>query len=93
MRVEVARVTTAGALREELQLPEGTTVGEALAASRLAAEDASAADGGYRAVAVHGAVVATARTLEDGERIDLLPALPSSPTQARQRRARDAHQA
>lgn len=93
MRVEVARVTDAGVLREALRVSAGTTVGEALAASRLAAEDASAADGGYRAVAIHGAVAAMARTLQEGERIDLLPALPTSPTQARQRRASDAHRA
>lgn len=89
----MARATAAGALREALQLPAGTTVGEALAASRLAAEGAGAADGGYCAVAIHGTVVAMARTLEESERIDLLPALPTSPVQARQRRAQRTRQA
>lgn len=91
MRIEVAKATTTGALREALQVPAGTTVGEALAASRLAAENTSAADGDHCAVAIHGTVVAMARTLQEGERIDLLPALPTSPMQARQRRADNAH--
>ena len=80
MRVELAKVSATGALREELELPAGATVTDALAAAGI-----SEADG--HVAAIHGVVVAPSRTLAEGERIDLLQPLLASPMQTRRRRA------
>ena len=58
----------------------GTTVAEALAASRFA--DAKPA-----ALAIYGQVVAPERVLVEGDRIELLRELLVPPTQARRQRA------
>ena len=80
MKVELAKVTATGAQREELELPAGATVADALAAAGI-----SEADG--QVAAIHGVVVAPERTLAEGERIDLLQPLLASPMQTRRRRA------
>ena len=85
MKVELAKVTATGARREELELPTGATVRDALAASSLAETAKAEADG--QVAAIHGVVVAPERTLVEGERIDLLQPLLASPMQTRRRRA------
>ena len=90
MRVELAKATAAGARREELELPPGATVGDALAASGFAEAGNAEADG--QVAAIHGVVVTRERTLAEGERIDLLRPLLASPMQTRRRRAdKDGH--
>ena len=84
MKVEIAVVTASGALREEVAVPPGATVADALAVSALAVE----AEGEEElAIAIHGALASRRRVLEDGERIDLLPPLLIAPAEARRRRA------
>ena len=85
MKVEIAVVNADGALREEVAVPSGTTVADALAVSALAAE--AEGEEGELAIAIHGALASRRRVLEDGERIDLLPALLIAPAEARRRRA------
>ena len=87
MKVELAVVTADGARCEEVEVPAGATVADALATSRLA-DDANAGRGESLSVAVHGAVVSLGRVLEEGERIDVLRPLLVSPMEARRRRAR-----
>ena len=85
MKIEIAVVNADGALREEVAVPPGVTVADALAVSALAAE--AEGEEGELAIAIHGALASTRRTLEEGERIDLLPALLVAPAEARRRRA------
>ena len=85
MKVEIAVVTASGALREEVAVPPGATVAAALAVSALAAEVEGGE--GELAIAIHGALASRHRTLEEGERIDLLPPLLIAPVEARRRRA------
>ena len=80
MKVEVVYATADGATAEELELAEGTTLGEALKASTFAATPAAA-------YAVFGKVVPTERILEDGDRIELLRELVADPKDARRQRA------
>lgn len=87
MRVELAKATADGARREELELPAGATVGDALAASRLVEAANAETDGVEQVAAIHGVVVTPDRTLAEGERIDLLQPLLASPMQTRRRRA------
>ena len=85
MKIEIAVVTASGALREEVAVPPGATVADALAVSALAAE--AEGEEGELAIAIHGALASRRRVLEDGERIDLLPPLLIAPVEARRRRA------
>ena len=85
MKIEIVVVNAGGALREEVAVPPGATVADALAASALAAE--AEGEEGELAIAIHGALASPRRTLEEGERIDLLPALLIAPAEARRRRA------
>ena len=83
MKVELAKATAAGAQREELELPAGATVADALAASGIAANT----EADCQVAAIHGVVATPERTLAEGERIDLLQPLLASPMQTRRRRA------
>lgn len=80
MRVEVTLTTVAGAECDQVDLPAGATVGEAVAASRFAAEDALA-------YAVHGQVAGSEYALREGDRVDLLRPLLVDPKDARRQRA------
>ena len=80
MKVEIVLATAEGTTREQLELPAGATVAEALAASRFAAERPDA-------IAVYGELAAPERELEDGERVELLRELLVDPKEARRRRA------
>ena len=63
-----------------LDLPEGTTGGEAIERSGLALD-------GVVAVAVHGLRVEGDAPLRDGDRVELLRPLQADPKEARRRRA------
>lgn len=80
MKVELVYATADGANSEELEVPEGTTVQTAVAASRFASTPAAA-------TAIFGKVVTEDRVLEDGDRIELLRELRVDPKDARRRRA------
>ena len=78
--VELTFATAEDAQSERLQLPADATVADALAASRFATVAAAA-------LAIHGQTVQPTRTLQDGDRIDLLRTLLIDPMEARRRRA------
>jgi len=83
MRVEVVRAqgpSVAEIERVTLELPDGTSAGDALRASGL---DFPALAG----LAVYGERVTPAHLLRDGDRLELLRALRLDPKQARRRRA------
>ena len=80
MKIELVLATASGAASEQLDLPPGATVAEALAASRFRAERPAA-------LGIYGEVAAPDRVLEDGDRIDLLRPLLVDPKQARRERA------
>ena len=80
MKVEVIYATAEGARSEELELPKGTTVRAAVAASRFASTPVAG-------TAIFGKAVAGDRVLEDGDRIELLRELLIDPKDARRKRA------
>ena len=80
MQVEVARATAAGADSVALDLGEGATTADALAASPFA-------DAPFAAVAIHGEVVTIEQPLRDGDRVELLSSLLEDPKTARRNRA------
>ena len=83
MKIEVVRAWPRRHQRRMLDLREGATVGEAVAASGIAA-------GGVAGLAVFGERVEPGRPLRDGERVELLGPLLADPKDARRRRARRA---
>ena len=80
MKVELVFATAEGASSEELEVPEGSTVDQAVAASRFASTTAAA-------LAIFGQVATADRVLEDGDRIELLRELLVDPKDARRSRA------
>ena len=80
MRIEVARATAAGAESLTLDVPEGATVADALAASPFA-------NASFAALAIHSEVVTPAQPLHDGDRVELLSSLLEDPKTARRNRA------
>lgn len=80
IRVEVVRAWPRRHEAEALQLADGATVADALAACRVPVE-------GIGGQAVHGERVATDARLRDGDRLELLPPLRLDPKEARRRRA------
>ena len=80
MQIELVRASAECAVRQRLDVPPGTTVAAALAASRFA-------DARPAALAIYGQVVAPERVLEEGDRIELLRELLIAPMEARRRRA------
>jgi len=94
LAVEVCWIGVEPALRIPLQLPAGSRVADALAASSVAARIAAA--GGAASgqgpldtltVAVFGRPARPDDPLHDGDRVELLPPLTVDPKVARQRRA------
>lgn len=83
MKVEVVRAWPRRHLSRTLELREGATVSEAVAASGI---DASGVSG----VAVHGERVRPERVLREGDRVELLGPLLVDPKEARRRRAHAA---
>ena len=82
MKIEVVYATAESAASEVLELPVGTTVETAVAASRFASTPAAA-------FAVFGKPVTGNHELEDGARIELLRELLTDPMDARRERAAD----
>ena len=83
MKVEVVRAWPGGFDSRLLELAEGATVAEAMAASGLALD-------GVAGVAVYGERVTPERPLRDGERVELLGRLIADPKEARRKRAGQA---
>ncbi|MDG2526586.1 RnfH family protein [Stenotrophomonas sp. HITSZ_GD] len=81
MRVEVIIAWPDHYAASTLELAEGATVAEAIAAAHL--PRAIEAPG----VAVHGLVVRSTQVLHDGDRVELLRPLLADPKEARRRRA------
>ncbi|WP_454260403.1 RnfH family protein [Pseudoxanthomonas mexicana] len=81
MRVEVIRAWPHRFESVGLDLPEGATVGDALAASGFA-------DAGHPAVAVHGVIATLDTLLNDNDRVEVLRPLLIDPKEARRLRAR-----
>lgn len=81
MRVEVIRAWPHRFESAVLELPDGATVADALAASGFA-------DAGHTGVAVHGVSATTTAGLNEGDRVEVLRPLQVDPKEARRRRAR-----
>ena len=84
MKIEVALAQAEGSRLETVELAAGAIVADALAASSFGSE-------GFAALAVFGEIVRPDRTLRDGDRVDLLPALLADPVAARRQRAALKH--
>jgi uncharacterized protein len=80
MKVEVIRAWPRGFDSRTVELPEGATATDAIAASGFGMD-------GVVALAVFGVRVAGSQTLHDGDRIELLRPLIADPKDARRRRA------
>jgi len=80
MRVQLVRAWPERFEAEELELPAGATVDDALRATRLPRE-------GVAGVAVHGMRVRGDAPLADGDRVELLGPLLADPKESRRRRA------
>ncbi len=83
MKVEVIRAWPHRHEHRVLELHEGATVAEAVAASGIAAE-------GVAGFAVFGERAEPARVLREGDRVELLGPLLADPKEARRQRARRA---
>jgi putative ubiquitin-RnfH superfamily antitoxin RatB of RatAB toxin-antitoxin module len=83
--VHVVRAWPGGAEAIALSLPQGATVGHALAAARAAGWDIGVEDAGR--VAVFGRAAGAATTLHDGDRVELLRPLQADPKDRRRERA------
>ncbi len=81
IEVEVVLAWPQRVLSRRLQLEEGATVADAIAAAAL---DATA---GCPAVAVHGVLARPQQVLQEGDRIELLRPLLADPKDNRRRRA------
>ncbi len=80
IRVEVVRAWPRRHESVMVDLAEGATVADAVAASGMD-------DGGHVAVAVFGEKVEDAQVLREGDRVELLRPLTMDPKEARRRRA------
>lgn len=69
----------------EIELPEGSDVAAALAASRLVGRHAALAEGGLR-TGVWGRACGLDTLLHDGDRVEVYRALKVDPKEARRRR-------
>ncbi|WP_282271978.1 RnfH family protein [Stenotrophomonas sp. PS02298] len=81
MRVEVVLAWPDRYQLQQLELPEGCTVADAVAEAAL--DGAVAA-----AMAVHGVLARPQQLLRDGDRVELLRPLLADPKENRRRRAR-----
>jgi putative ubiquitin-RnfH superfamily antitoxin RatB of RatAB toxin-antitoxin module len=87
IRVEVLRAWPRRHEVRVLELPEGATVADAVAAAGFT-EEADARAMMAMPTAVFGEIVATDHPLRDGDRVELLRPLLIDPKEARRRRAR-----
>ncbi len=84
MRVEVIRAWPRRHRAQTLDLPEGATLGEAVAASGIDTQ-------GVAGYAVHGERAQLAQVLRQGDRVELLEPLQADPKEARRSRALRKH--
>ncbi len=82
IRVEVVLAWPERAASRLLELAEGATVADAIAAAAIEGSDACPA------VAVHGVVARGDQSLHDGDRVELLRPLLADPKDNRRRRAK-----
>jgi putative ubiquitin-RnfH superfamily antitoxin RatB of RatAB toxin-antitoxin module len=82
IRVEVVLAWPDRAESRTLQLAEGATVADAIAAAAINGHE------GCPAVAVHGLLAKAGQVLHDGDRVELLRPLQVDPKDNRRRRAR-----
>ena len=82
MRVQVIRAWRDGFERETLDLADGATVADALAATRIDQD-------GVAGHAIHGERAGPDSGLREGDRLELLGPLLADPKESRRRRARD----
>ncbi|MFL6652478.1 MAG: RnfH family protein [Sulfurifustaceae bacterium] len=85
--VEVIYVTKDGHAAETLRLPEGATVGHALAASGLLTRFPEI-DLARQAVGIYGERVRLTDRVGDGDRVEIYRPLTADPKEMRRRRAR-----
>lgn len=86
IQVEVVLAWPDRALSRLLALPDGATVGDAIAEAAIeGTQDCPA-------VAVHGVLAQASQPLRDGDRVELLRPLLADPKDNRRRRARAAPQ-
>jgi len=78
--VQLVRGGAGGFQAEELELPEGATVAQALARTQLPQQ-------GIAGFAIHGERVGVDARLRDGDRLELLAPLLADPKDSRRRRA------
>ena len=81
MRVQVIRAWREGFEAEELDLPDGACVQDALQSTRLAQQ-------GVAGHAIHGERVNLRTVLREGDRLELLGPLLADPKDARRERAK-----
>ncbi len=81
VRVEVIRAWARRHEATTLELPQGATVADAIAAAAFTQQQIPTA------VAIHGEMVAMDQRLRDGDRVELLRPLLLDPKEARRRRA------
>jgi uncharacterized protein len=80
IRVEVIQAWPRRYESAHVNLPEGATVAQAIAAAGLTPAD-------HVGIAVHGEMATNDRPLRDGDRVELLRPLTIDPKEARRRRA------
>lgn len=81
MRVQVVRAWREGFEAEDLELPDGARVADALRLTRVPQQ-------GVAGHAIHGERAAPQTALRDGDRLELLGPLLADPKDARRARAR-----
>ena len=79
--MQVIRACRGGFEAEDLELPEGACVSDALRATRIAQQ-------GVAGHAIHGERATPQTVLRDGDRLELLGPLLADPKDARRQRAR-----
>jgi len=85
IRVEVAYADAALQLLRVVELPKGSTAGQAIEASKIL--DAVPSDFRVAKIGVFGRIAAAETVLQDGDRVELYRPLTLDPKEARRRRA------
>ncbi len=96
VRVQVCYALPDDAFLQTLQLPTGTRLAQALAASELLQRFPAlkaALDGGELKVGIFGKLKPTDTVLRDGDRIEVYRPLQADPKESRRRRAKHKQQA
>ncbi len=88
MRVEIVYASAAGVSRLAIEVPEGTTLRQAVALSGLLARHPEIDAGMLAGAAVHGERRDQDARVDEGERIELCRSLQVDPKEARRRRGR-----